>query len=321
MTYVSAVQIGTGSSENRTSFDSGAASRGGASPQALAASRNYNTLRLTYEAAASIMWARMAPSGRPICSMDALEDVAAMHGHFKEMFKVSHEAGLSKPFEYFVFGSDSPGVYSLGGDLQLFIECARARDREAIRRYARMCAHLAHENSVGFGLPVVTIALVQGDALGGGFEIAMQWDMIVAERSAKFGLPEILFGLFPGMGAYSFLSRRIAPAKAKEIILSGRVYSAEEMHAAGIVDVLAEDGQGEDAIYSHVKRMAGKHNAERAFYNTRRRVNPITQQELLDVVDTWADAVFELTDADFRKMEYLVARQDRRLRRAASAAG
>jgi DSF synthase len=315
MTYVGKLPVEPNTSKN--SISPGMMLRDGRAPLPLAATRRYNTLSLTHEESEGIAWARMAPPGRPNCSMAVLEDWGDMRVHMKEMFDASQAAGLGKPFGYFVLGSDCPGVYSLGGDLQLFVESARAGDRDTIQRYARMCANLAYDNSVGFGLPIVTIALVQGDALGGGMEIAMQWDMIVAERSAKFGLPEILFGLFPGMGAYSFLSRRIAPAKAKEMILTGRIYSAEEMHAAGIVDVLAEDGQGEAAIYSHVKKMAGKHNAERAFYNTRRRVNPVTRQELLDVVDTWADAVFELTEADFRKMDYLVARQDRRLRKAA----
>lgn len=319
MTYVGTLANQTATADC-ISTSSADAPRRGLAVKALASQRRYSTLRLTHEPAEGVMWARLAPPGKPICSMAVLGDVASMHSHMKEMFSASREAGLEKPFNYFVFGSDCPGVYSLGGDLQLFIERARAGDRDTIRRYARMCAELTHENSIGFGLPVTTIALVQGDALGGGFEIALQWDMIVAERSAKFGLPEILFGLFPGMGAYSFLSRRIAPAKAKHMILSGRTYSAEEMHAEGIIDVLAEDGQGEAAIYAHIKRMQGKHNAERAFYNTRRCVNPITRQELLNVVDTWADAVFELTETDFRKMEYIIARQERRMRKTAVAA-
>jgi DSF synthase len=56
-------------------------------------------------------------------------------------------------------------------------------------------------------LPILTVGLVQGAALGGGFEALLSFDYVVAERDATFGLPEILFGLFPGMGAHSLLSR------------------------------------------------------------------------------------------------------------------
>src|SRR3712207_4090014 len=101
-------------------------------------------------------------------------------------------------------------------------------------------------------LPVITVALVQGDALGGGFECALAHDLIVAERSAKFGLPEVLFNLFPGMGAYSFLSRRIGRQAAERMILSGRVHTAEELHEMGLVDVLAPDGEGEEAVLDFV---------------------------------------------------------------------
>ena len=56
-------------------------------------------------------------------------------------------------------------------------------------------------NYPALNLPMVTIALVQGDALGGGFECALAHDLIIAERSAKLGLPEVLVNLFPGIGA------------------------------------------------------------------------------------------------------------------------
>jgi DSF synthase len=160
---------------------------------------------------------------------------------------------------------------------------------------------------------VITIALVQGDALGGGFEHALSFDMIVAERSAKLGLPEILFNLFPGMGAYSFLSRRMDRARAEAMILSGRIYTAEELYELGVVDVLAEDGQGQQAVQNYVNRHHRKFNAHRASYQARRRVNPVTLEELRDVVDIWAEAALNLTEADLHKMDRLRAAQDRRL--------
>src|SRR3546814_2073117 len=83
--------------------------------------------------------------------------------------------------------------------------------------------------------------------LGGGFEALMTFDVVVAERQARFGLPEILFGLFPGMGAYSILARRIGHVHAERMILGGKVYSAEEMYDMGLVHVIAETGEGEQA--------------------------------------------------------------------------
>ena len=317
MTYIRTVSIENAAAASRMPVGAADLLRAGLPAHVAIGSERYDNLDLLLEQDAGILWTRMAQPGRPMCSAAILEDMAALQGNLRGLFAAAAELGEPKPFSYFVFGSRVPGIYNLGGDLELFVDRMRAGDREGIRRYGRTCVDLAHENWRALDLPIVTIALVQGDALGGGFEIALQWDMIVAERSARFGLPEILFGLFPGMGAYSFLSRKIAPASAKELILSGRIYTAEELHALGVVDVLAEDGAGEAAVYDHVRKMGPKHNAERAFYNTRRRVNPVTPEELRDVVDTWSDAVFELSEHDLRKMLRLVAAQDRRLGRTA----
>src|SRR3546814_13260948 len=100
----------------------------------------------------------------------------------------------------------------------------------------------------------VNIGLAQGDALGGGFEALMTFDVVVAERQARFGLPEILFGLFPGMGAYSILARRIGHAHAERMILGGKCYSAEEMYDMGLVHVIAEAGEGEQAVRDFIDR-------------------------------------------------------------------
>lgn len=145
------------------------------------------------------------------------------------------------------------------------------------------------------------------------FEHALSFDLIVAERSAKLGLPEILFNMFPGMGAYSFLSRRMDRARAEAMILSGRLYGAEELHEMGVVDVLAEDGEGQQAVQEYIARHNRKFNAHQATHRARRRVNPVTLDELTDVVDIWAESALNLTEADLRKMDRLCAAQDRRL--------
>jgi DSF synthase len=166
---------------------------------------------------------------------------------------------------------------------------------------------------VAFHTPLITIALVQGDALGGGFECALSFDVLVAERSAKMGLPEVLFNLFPGMGAYSFLARKIGTAAAEKMIMSGKVYTAEELHQLGVVDVLAEDGQGENAVRDYIARSRRKHNAHGAIYRSRRRIDPVTYEELRDIVDIWVEAAMNLDEQDLRKMMRLVTAQERRL--------
>jgi DSF synthase len=264
-------------------------------------------------------WCFMKPRERPSFTPQLLVDLSRLQSLIAELFASRTDAD-EVPFTHLVFGSREPGVFNLGGDLTLFSQRIRQRDREGLRDYANACVDVAYANHTGYQHNVITMALVQGDALGGGFEAALSCDLIIAERHARFGLPEILFNLFPGMGAYSFLSRRVGAAKAEAIILSGRVYTAAEMHELGIVDILVERGTGERAARAYIDRNRAKHNAHAAVYKVRRRINPVTIEELRDVTDLWVDAALRLTEQDLRMMAKLTAAQTRlRLREAATA--
>ncbi len=266
-------------------------------------------------------WCYMNPHPRPSFTPQLLRDLEAMQDCIAGLFDRAAGGGGERPFDYFVLGSRSAGVFNLGGDLNLFVDKIRARDGATLRRYGYACVEAGHANYRGYDNGVVTIGLIQGDALGGGFESALSCDLLVAERQAKFGLPEVLFNLFPGMGAYSFLARRIGAVKAEEMILGGRIYTAEEMHALGVIDVLAEPGDGQRAVCDYIAGNRGKRNAHSAVYKVRRRVNPVSLQEMRDVVDLWVEAALALEETDLRKMLRIATAQDRfRARQSAGSA-
>jgi DSF synthase len=240
-----------------------------------------------------------------------LRDLARMQQSIKALYArfAQHE---ERPIRYFVVASRPSGIFNLGGDLRLITGLIRTGNRFGLQRYARRCIDVLYNNATSYGLPIVTIALVQGDALGGGFESALSCNLIIAERSAKFGLPEILFNLFPGMGAYSLIARRLDAVRAERMIMSGRIYSAEELHEMGLIDILAEDGQGEATAREFISRQGRRHGARSAVYQTRQRVMPLAYAELADVAKIWVDTALDLGEADLRKMERLVAAQTRR---------
>lgn len=95
-------------------------------------------------------------------------------------------------------------------------------------------------------LPVPVIAAVDGVALGGGFELALACDLIVAGPAASFGLPEVRIGIFPGGGSTHTLTWLVGPARARDVILTGRRLSAAEAEQWGVVARVVEAGQARD---------------------------------------------------------------------------
>ena len=161
------------------------------------------------------------------------------------------------------------------------------------------------------GLPMITIGLAQGDALGGGFESLLSFNVIIAERNAKFGFPETMFGLFPGMGAYSLVARRVGAAFAEEMMLTGRIYSAEEMQEVGLVHLVVDEGQGIEAARDYMQKNKRRHVGGRAVYKAGHVVNPVTLEELDGIVQIWADSCLQLRERDLKVMQRLVAAQDK----------
>ncbi len=102
------------------------------------------------------------------------------------------------------------------------------------------------------------IAAVSGFALGGGCELAMLCDMIVAAKSAKFGQPEVNLGVIPGVGGTQRLVRAIGKARAMELILTGRMVDAEEMYLAGLLSKVSEDDKYLDDAISIAKTICTK---------------------------------------------------------------
>ena len=267
-----------------------------------------------FEPATSTIWGYFQPKGTPCFSLGLLKDIrrhdealAANGGRVEisgEMCKANH----------YVLASRTPRVFNLGGDLALFVLLIKARDRDALAHYARLCIDNMYPRIQNYACPTLTtISLVQGDALGGGFECAMSSDVLVAEESAQLGLPEILFNLFPGMGAVSLLTRRIGLRAAEELILSGKVLPAAKLHEMGIVDVLAKDGQGEAAVIEWIMRNDRRRNGLQAVHRARQQVSPITREELDAIAETWVDAALRIEDRDLKMMSRIVRSQMRRM--------
>jgi len=258
-----------------------------------------------------ILWCYMDPKPRACFSFSVLEDLRSVQKHIVKINRRGPNNGSDIPIPYVVFASVVPKIFNFGGDLELFLRCIREQDRQELWRYATLCIDVLYSNFVSYDLPMTTFILAKGDALGGGFEAVLCGNVIVAERDAQFGLPEVLFNMFPGMGAYSLLSRKIGAPAAEKIILSGKVYSAGEMKEMGVVDILAENGEGEAAISEYVAWHARKRNAYQGILKARQIINRIERKELDEIAQIWVDAALNLGPKDMKLMERLFRAQDR----------
>lgn len=253
------------------------------------------------------MHADAATGIRPCCRKDMLDEMWSYMAAITRSPAERHSGTL----RHFVLASDAV-AYNLGGDLDLFTRLIREGNRDLLLNYAQRCVEGVHHLHTGFGGDVRSIALIQGDALGGGLEMALACHTIVAEEGSGLGLPEVLFGLFPGMGAYSFLCRRVSPHLAEKIILDGRVYSAKEMHAMGVVDVLVKKGEGRAAVEDLIRQQQRTPQSYLAMNAARAIAQPVSYDELLEITKVWVDSALALGDRSLRTMDRLIKAQTRR---------
>ncbi len=185
---------------------------------------NLTEYETEYDPEYGILWGFVNPQAVPKVTLKLLEDVRKHDRWLESSGGLVFHEGEHRPVNYYVAGSRMKGVFNLGGDLSYFMQCIERGDRDALMHYATLCIDNLYPRINNYFVPnLITISLVQGDALGGGFEGALASNVIIAEEQAKMGLPEILFNLFPGMGAYSLLARRVGPRLAEEMILSGNL--------------------------------------------------------------------------------------------------
>lgn len=278
-------------------------------PQVLLPNHSFRQIFTRFDTQYGALWCFFDPKPRACFSFELLEEIRQFQGRLEQ--SAGNGGGGIRDIRYVILASRCPGVFNFGGDLALFSRCVRGKDPETLRRYAKACIDVLYPHAVGFHLPLTTISLVQGDALGGGFEAAMASDVLIAERSVQMGFPEVLFNLFPGMGAYNLLERRVGMLRAEQMLLNGKVYRAEELHAAGVVDLLAEDGHGENAVYDYIVRNGGRSNAVESVFRVRRKVRPIRYEELLEVVEIWVEAAMRIGTRELRLMDRLAKSQER----------
>ncbi len=266
--------------------------------------KSYPYLNIRYDEAYQAIWLVLNSEPVPCFSHALLKSLLAFFNDFQ-----TEALPETDKCRFIVGTSGMHGVYNLGGDLKLFSRAILSREKETLMTYAVDCIKALHMMMVHLERELTTINVVCGDALGGGFEGAMSANVLIAEKGTKMGFPEVLFNLFPGMGAYSLLSRKVGMSSAEKMILSGRQYVAEELYEMGIVDILAEKNGGMQAARRYMKDSLQAENTYQAVRKIKDLYHPIPYQELLDITMIWVESALKLTERDLQKMSVLIRRQ------------
>jgi len=252
------------------------------------------------------IWITRRASAQEHVSFEQLKEMHAIDSAIQQ--------GAFGAAKFKILSAESPNLFCLGGDLALFLECIDGGDREALTGYALAATKSVWINSSGFGARQIgSIAVVRGEAQGGGFEVALSCDVLVAERGAYFGFPETIFGLFPGMGAELLLATRVDAGTVKRITTHARRYSAEFLFEIGIVDVLSERGRGLEtaAELSLNPDRLGQFQARISL------AREIRYSSLIDVVEQWVEQALRLPQRSRKAMRVLLGAQEKRRERNA----
>lgn len=265
----------------------------------------YQQMDVFYDEKYKAGWLKMRAEPVPCFSPTLLNSLSSYFNDIRQDMVATD----GQKYDFVVGASGVDGIYNLGGDLSLFSTAIVNRDRDALMQYAISCIDVLYAFMAHLDSDLTTITLVKGDALGGGFEAALSGNVLVAEKGTKLGLPEVLFNLFPGMGAYSMLSRKVGSRLAEQMIMAGKVYSAEQLFEMGVVDILAEKGEGELEVYRYMDKTSKVANTHQAMRQVKDYCNPVSYQELLDITTIWVDSALKLTERDLKMMTRLLKRQ------------
>lgn len=270
----------------------------------------FETVDVEYDAASQAVWMHYKESAPPYYSLQTIADVASVGECLQLLF--DSPAINEFPVRYFVMASRRPGVFKLGGDLAMFAEAIQDSEREKLRVYAHACVSAMHSLFNAFNLPIVTLSVITGQALGGGLEAALAEDYVLADEAATLGVPEVAFNTFPGMGAVSLLARRLGNAAAEEVISSGRTFTGRQAYDMGLVDLVAGEGEARKAATEWMlDGGAERFERRRQIAGLRRRFFPVSHEELVRITDIWVDCSCDVTSRDIRHMQKLAAAQKR----------
>src|SRR5690348_7154973 len=204
-----------------------------------------------------------------------------------ERFAASLESDGKANTALIVYSTLASG-FSAGADLRELFE--RARPLQAGEKVARVrdfLQRIHHVLNVIDAAPLTTIAAVHGVTFGGGFEVALACDLIIADKMARFCFPELRLGLIPGFGGIPRLKRDVGNAMVRDLLLTGRSFNATKAQQIGLVSQVVAEGEALRAARATAAQLA-KFDHQTAV-TAKQFIKPIPYEELQREIDIFCE--------------------------------
>ena len=196
--------------------------------------------------------------------------------------------GLVSEAHALLIHSTLPAGFSAGADLRELFQRGREMEKVAARRGVRDFLERIHAvmNALD-AAPLTTIAAVHGVTFGGGFELALVCDIIIADRMARFCFPELRLGLIPGFGGIPRLKRDLGNSVVRDLLLTGRSFNVMKAQQIGLVSQIAAEGEALRVARATASQV-GKFD-RRTAAAAKAFVKPIPYEELKREIDIFCD--------------------------------
>jgi enoyl-CoA hydratase/carnithine racemase len=192
--------------------------------------------------------------------------------------------GLAPITSACIITSARPGGFSVGGDLkELYNNALNLPPKKRVAGLRKFIERIHKVANAIDAAPFITLAAVHGLCMGGGLELALLCDLIVADKMARFGFPELRLGFIPGFGGIPRLRRDVGNSFIRDLLFTGRTVKAEAGHQAGLISHLAGEGYALEVARSMAQQIT-KFDPE-ARIAAKKFIKPIPYQELREEVD------------------------------------
>jgi enoyl-CoA hydratase len=184
--------------------------------------------------------------------------------------------------------SDLKAGFCAGADLRELYRRSQAMDKiEALKGVREFLERIHRVLNLIDAAPLTTIAAVHGVTFGGGFELALACDLIIADKMARFCFPELRLGLIPGFGGIPRLKRDLGNAVVRDLLLTGRSFNATKAQQIGLVSQVVGEGEALRAARATAAQL-GKFDRETAA-SAKRFIKPIPHEELRREIDIFCE--------------------------------